>query len=299
MGHAGNGRQEYITSVRAYSSLVDTHPGPCYNRLIMSRPDHRQIGTPVPRVQVIGITGLPEVHTGNRLGEMISGAALRQGTPLMGGDVLVVTQKAVSKAEGRIVDLATVTPSPEALQLAAETERDPRLVELILRESRSLVRVDTARGLLITETRHGFVCANAGIDTSNVPGDGVVSLLPEDSDMSARRIQGEVYTASPGIRVAVIVSDTFGRAWREGHTNFAIGIAGIDPFRDYRGTLDSCGKTLKVTRIAVADELTSTAELVVGKASGIPAAIIRGYPYPPGEGSVASLIRDPSLDLFR
>ena len=242
---------------------------------------------------------MPEVRAGDVVGELIAGAAQAQGTPVAPGDVLVVTQKIVSKAEGRTVDLKTVEPSAEARKLGSETGRDPRLVELILRESRGIVRMDPARGILITETRHGFVCANSGIDASNVPGDDVVSLLPEDPDMSARRIRGEVSRATAGIVVAVLISDTFGRAWREGQTNFAIGAAGIDPIKDYRGTADAYGNILKVTRAAIADELASAAELVTGKADGIPVAIARGYPYVPGEGGIASLIRDPSTDLFR
>ena len=242
---------------------------------------------------------MPEVRAGGVVGELTAGAAQAQGTPVVAGDILVVTQKIVSKAEGRTVDLKTVEPSAEARKLGSETGRDPRLVELILRESRGIVRIDPARGILITETRHGFVCANSGIDASNVPGDDVVSLLPEDPDMSARRIRGEVSRATAGIVVAVLISDTFGRAWREGQTNFAIGAAGIDPIKDYRGTADAYGNILKVTRAAIADELASAAELVTGKADGIPVAIARGYPYVPGEGGIASLIRDPSTDLFR
>ena len=247
----------------------------------------------------MGVTGLPEIQAGARLGELISDAARAHGTPIEDRDILVVTQKIVSKAEGRLVQLRTVDPSPQATQLAEETSRDPRIVELILKESRSIVRTDPERGILITETRHGFVCANAGIDTSNVPGDGMVSLLPEDPDQSARRIQEEVLSAGPELSIAVIVSDTFGRAWREGHVNFAIGVAGMDPIKDYRGSVDSSGKVLSVTRIAVADELASAAELVMAKADGVPVAIVRGYPYPPGLGDTKALIRDRATDLFR
>ena len=224
----------------------------------------------VPRISIIGITGIPEVRPGDRLGEAIARASAGQGTPIEDGDILVVTQKIVSKAEGRLVQLSTVEPSPYAAQLAKESGRDPRLIELVLRESRAIVRMDLARGVLITETMHGFVCANAGIDTSNVPGDGVASLLPKDPDMSARQIREQVGGAASGYRVAVIISDTFGRAWREGHVNFAIGVAGMDPIKDYRGTHDSFGNVLRVTRIAEADELAGAAELVMAKATGIP-----------------------------
>ena len=212
--------------------------------------------------------------------------------------MVVVTQKIVSKAEGRLVNLEDVSPSPFAVQLSAESGRDPRLVELVLRESRSIVRVDPARGILITETKHGFVCANAGIDSSNVLGDDIVSLLPEDPDRSAREIRAGI-AAAAGADVAVIVSDTFGRPWREGHVDFAIGIDGMDPFLDYRGTEDAHGQVLHVTTIALADELSAAAEVVMGKALGIPAAIVRGVRYRPGDGGSATLLRDRSTDLFR
>jgi coenzyme F420-0:L-glutamate ligase/coenzyme F420-1:gamma-L-glutamate ligase len=252
----------------------------------------------VPRIEVIGITGIPEVRAGDRLGPMIVRAAGDQGTGVEAGDVVVVTQKVVSKAEDRLVALSEVAPSPFALELAAQSDRDPRVVELVLRESRAIVKIDAARGILITETRHGLVCANAGIDSSNIPGDEVVSLLPEDPDRSARGVRDEIASSS-GASVAVIVSDTFGRPWREGHVDFAIGVAGLDPFQDYRGSLDSHGNVLKVTRIAVADELSSAAEMVMGKALGIPVAIVRGVAYGPGEGGAAPLLRERSQDLFR
>jgi coenzyme F420-0:L-glutamate ligase/coenzyme F420-1:gamma-L-glutamate ligase len=252
-----------------------------------------------PRIEVIGVAGLPEVRSGDRLGGMIVHSAAMQGTPVQDEDIVVVTQKVVSKAEGRVVHLSTVQPSAFARQVAYQGGKDPRLVELVLRESRAIVRMDLARGILITETRHGYVCANAGVDTSNVPGDGVVSLLPEDPDSSARRIRRELLDAASARSVAVIVSDTFGRAWREGHANLAIGVAGMEPLLDYRGTLDSFGNELKVTRIAVADELAAAAELVMGKAAGVPVAIVRGYSYRPGEGGHGALIRDRSTDLFR
>lgn len=252
----------------------------------------------VPSIQMIGVTGIPEIRRGDRLGEIISTAARTQGTPLQTGDILVVTQKVVSKAEGRTVDLATVDPSPQAYELAAPSGRDPRVVELVLRESRSIVRTDLGRGILIAETCHGFVCANAGIDASNVPGADTVALLPEDPDRSARAIAAEI-AASGGPTIAVIISDTFGRAWREGHVDLAIGVAGIDPFRDYRGTPDTQGMVLRVTSIAAADELAAAAEMVTGKVAQVPAAIVRGYPYNPGPGGVSGLIRPAETDLFR
>jgi coenzyme F420-0:L-glutamate ligase/coenzyme F420-1:gamma-L-glutamate ligase len=254
----------------------------------------------VPRIEVIGITGLPEIKPADKLGEMIADAADQQGMPLEPRDILVVTQKIVSKSEGRLVYLDSVKPSPFAQHFAARTGRDPRLVELVLRESRSIVRMDAERGIMITETKHGFVCANAGIDSSNVPGEGIVCLLPENPDASARRIRTEITQCRPGIKVAVIISDTFGRAWREGHGNFALGVSGIEPMKDYRGTPDANGRILKVTNIAIADELASAAELVTAKAINVPVAIVRGYSYEEDhDEGVSVLIRDRARDLFR
>jgi coenzyme F420-0:L-glutamate ligase/coenzyme F420-1:gamma-L-glutamate ligase len=253
----------------------------------------------VPRIQIIGITGIPEIGSGDPLADIILRAARVQGTPLESGDVLVVTQKVVSKAEGRVVDVTSIEPSAFASRIAGPSGRDPRLVELVIRESRSIVRMDVERGIIITETAHGFVCANAGIDTSNVPGDGLVCLLPEDPDRSARTIRSRLQADLPDSPPAVVISDTFGRAWRDGHVNFAIGVAGMDPIVDYRGTADAHGYVLKVTAIAVADELASAAELVLAKADKVPVAIVRGYRYPPGPGGAAGLLRDRSTDLFR
>ncbi|HEY8491612.1 MAG TPA: coenzyme F420-0:L-glutamate ligase [Dehalococcoidia bacterium] len=249
-----------------------------------------------PRVEILGVTGLPEVREGDDLAALIVEAAARQGTPLQDGDVLVVTQKVVSKAEGRLVDLRTVTPSAEALDLAARLERDPRLVEVILRESVRVVRA--VPGVLITETRHGFVCASAAVDASNVPGEEVVCLLPEDPDASADRIREGVRRLA-GVDLAVLISDTFGRPWREGQTNVAVGVSGLLPLADYTGQHDPFGYELKVTKLAVADELASASELVMGKTTGVPVAVIRGYRYPAGEGRYRHLLRDPERDLFR
>ncbi len=251
-----------------------------------------------PELQIIGVAGISEVQPDDDLGPMIVAAADAQGTPIRTGDVLVVTQKIVSKAEGRLVDLDTVEPSGRAIELATPSRRDPRVVELVLRESRSIVRTDLDRGVIITETHHGFVCANAGIDASNVPGDDFVALLPKDPDRSAASIRRHVEDAVGGA-VAVIISDTFGRAWREGHVNFAIGVAGMAPIRDYRGSVDAVGKELKVTQIAEVDELACATELVMAKADQIPVAIVRGHRFTPEPGSFGPLIRDPSTDLFR
>ena len=249
----------------------------------------------MPELRVIGLGGLPDVRPGDDIAALILEAAERQGTPLATGDVLVVTQKIVSKAEGRVVALADVKPGAEAARLAQETEKDPRLVELILRESRRIVR--QAGPVLITETRHGFVCANAGVDASNV-GRGLVTLLPEDPDRSAGEIRAGLRERA-GLEVAVVISDTFGRPWREGHTNVAVGIAGMEAFVDYVGQVDPHGYDLRVSTLAVADELAGAAELVMGKLSGVPAAIIRGYEYPKGSGTARDMIRPPERDLFR
>lgn len=246
-------------------------------------------------MRVLPLKGIPEVSDGDDLARMIVEAA---GTEpgIRAGDVLVVTQKIVSKAEGRLVHLDGVTPSSEAERLAVETEKDPRLVELILQESASIVR---QRGpVLITETRHGFVCANAGIDASNVGPEGTVCLLPIDPDASAQRIRSAI-RESTGADVAVIISDTFGRAWREGHTNIAVGLAGMLPFADYVGQVDPFGYELRVSTLCVADELAGAAELVQNKLDGVPVAIIRGFDYPKGEGSARQIVRPKENDLFR
>jgi coenzyme F420-0:L-glutamate ligase/coenzyme F420-1:gamma-L-glutamate ligase len=210
-------------------------------------------------------------------------------------DVIVVAQKIVSKAEGRVVKLDSVDPSPRALEWAAAFDKDARVVEVVLRESKRIVRME--RGVLIAETEQGFVCANAGVDTSNVV-ENSVTLLPRDSDATARKIRTTLEEAF-GVRLAVIVCDTFGRPWREGLVNVALGVAGIEPLIDYRGQKDSHGRALKVTVIAIADELASAAELVMKKSSEIPVAIVRGFDYDARDGSGRELIRSPNLDLFR
>ena len=225
-------------------------------------------------LRVVPVAGVPEVNAGDDLGRLL--VAATKDLPLQDGDVLVVTQKVVSKAEGRVV------PARErAAALAAEARR-------VLRRSGDM---------LVTETAHGFVCANAGIDASNVPGDQVV-LLPLDPDLSARRIRSRV-AALEGVDVAVVVSDTVGRAWRLGQTDVAIGVAGIEPFVDYRGTTDSQGRAMTATRICVADELAGAAEMVMGKADGVCAAVVRGVRAVRGRGAATKIVRPPSEDLFR
>lgn len=248
-----------------------------------------------PELRIIGLRGIPEVRAGDDVAGLIADAATA-GPGLVDGDVVVVTQKIVSKAEGRVVALESVMPTPEAERLAAETEKDARLVELILRES---VRIVRQRGpVLITETKHGWVCANAGIDASNVGVEGTVCLLPEDSDRSAAAIRDGLHERA-GVDVAVVISDTFGRSWREGHTNVAIGVAGMSPFVDYVGQKDSFGYELRVSTLAVADELAAAAELVQNKLDHVPVTIVRGYDYPRGDGSARELVRDAENDLFR
>jgi len=238
---------------------------------------------------------MPEVRPGDDLATLILEAIRGQGAEVEDGDVLVVTQKIVSKAEGRLVDLRQVEPSPQARELAARARKDPRLLEVILGESRRIVRQE--RGVIICETKHGLVCANAGVDTSNVGG-GVVSLLPQNPDQSAERIRAAIQEKK-GTSIAVIISDTFGRPWREGHTNVAIGVAGMSAMKDYVGQTDPHGYVLRVSAMAVADELAAAAELVMEKLSRVPVAIVRGFDYRRAEGSARELIRPRERDLFR
>ncbi|MEX2599020.1 MAG: coenzyme F420-0:L-glutamate ligase, partial [Dehalococcoidia bacterium] len=251
-----------------------------------------------PTVTLIGIEGLPEIQAGDDLAEMLRTACEQQATPLQDGDVLVVTQKIVSKAEGRVLDLRSVTPSAIATEFAAAWDKDPRVVEIALAEARRVVRMDN--GVLITETKHGFICANSGVDASNVgkAGSDYVVLLPEHPDDSARRIR-DYLRSRTHVDVAVIVSDTFGRPWREGAGNVAIGIAGMEPLGDYRGQNDTDGRELHSTVIAVADEIAAASELVTNKLTRVPAAIVRGYPYIRGESGIFPMLREKGKDLFR
>ena len=248
------------------------------------------------QLRIIGITHVPEIHPGADLVGLILSACESGDTPLVEGDVLVVTQKIVSKAEDRLVDLDTVTPSPFAEQWAKRWGKDPRQVEVVLRESVRIVRMD--KGVIISETRHGFVCANAGVDASNVPGEHIVGLLPDDPDASAARIRKGIREAT-GLDVPVIITDSFGRAWRNGIINIAVGVSGLAPLKDFRGQRDTYGYMMSATVIAVADEIASAAELVMGKLDNCPVAIVRGYPYDPAEGSAKELVIDPTRDMFR
>jgi coenzyme F420-0:L-glutamate ligase/coenzyme F420-1:gamma-L-glutamate ligase len=241
------------------------------------------------------VLGVKRVAPGDELGEIIAEAIRRNKLELLDDDIIVVTQKIVSKSEGRLVRLDGVKPTPRAAALANELKRDARVVELVLRESRRVVR--KGHGVLITETRHGFVCANAGIDMSNVES-GYAALLPLDPDASARRIRSSLERAT-GRRLAVIVTDTFGRPWREGQTDLAIGCSGIAPTQKLAGKKDPYGYVLKVTQPAVVDEVAAAAELVMTKLSLVPVAIVRGVKYARGESGVKSVVRKRNLDLFR
>nr|WP_267913518.1 coenzyme F420-0:L-glutamate ligase [Rubrobacter xylanophilus] len=244
-------------------------------------------------LEILPVEGMPEVRPGDDLAALILASAKDTLAP---GDVLVVTHKVVSKAEGRLVDLREVHPSPLAKSFAARHGKDPRHVEVVLRESRRIVRME--RGLIIAETHHGFVCANAGVDASNVPGDETVCLLPLDPDASAARLARTLRERS-GLELPVVISDSFGRPWRNGIANVAIGLSGMNPFADYRGQLDPHGRTLEASVLAVADELAAAAELVMGKTAAVPAAIVRNYPYEPAPGSAKDLLMEPEKDLFR
>jgi coenzyme F420-0:L-glutamate ligase/coenzyme F420-1:gamma-L-glutamate ligase len=257
-------------------------------------------GVEPTRVEVIALEGIPEITVGDDLPQII--VAALQATPgaLPAGetDVLVVTQKVVSKAEGAIADLTTIEPRPEAVEFADRWDRDPRQVELVLRHAKRVVRM--ANGVVITETPHGFICANGGIDASNVGPDSgtIVTLLPDDSDASARRIR-EAVREKTGVDVPVVVSDSFGRPWRFGIVDVAIGVSGLLPLEDLRGLPDHDGRVMKSTVRAVADELASAAELTLGKASGRPVALVRGAGFTRGEGSIRDIVMPESFDLFR
>ena len=249
-------------------------------------------------LRLIALPGIPEVTLGVALSELVSAAIVRAGTALQAGDILVLAQKIVSKAEGRAVLLASVTPSERAQSLAGVADKDPRIVELMLRESRKVLRVKP--GVIIVEHRLGFVMANAGIDQSNVRGgDDTVLLLPQDPDASARKLRGELHERT-GIYTGVLIIDSFGRAWRNGITGTAIGVAGMPALIDLRGNKDREGRTLKVTQVAAADELAAAASLVMGQADeGTPVVLVRGFPYALRDSAVKELLRPEAEDLFR
>ena len=255
---------------------------------------------PGPSLTIIALLGMPEVEPGDDLAALLLEAlASTPGLlPLRDGDVLVVTQKVVSKAEGAIVDLEDIEPRPEAVEFGVANDRDARQVEVVLRQARRVVRME--HGVLITETPHGFICANGGVDASNVgPGSGsIVTLLPVDPDASAARIRAAI-AARHGVDIPVVVSDSFGRPWRWGIVDVAIGVSGLLPIENLRGSPDRDGRIMKSTVRAVADELASAAELALGKTAGRPAALVRGAAYTRGEGTIRDALMPASWDLFR
>lgn len=251
-------------------------------------------------LRIVPISNIGEISPGTDLGVVIYEALRAQDLELQQGDILVVTQKIVSKAEGRLVNLNEVEPSAFAQIAAAQSKKDALHLEVVLRESRRIVRMD--HGVLITETRHGFICANSGVDESNVNGERQLTLLPVDPDRSARELRARLQQLAgedSTFDIAMIISDTWGRPWREGQVNMAIGVAGMEPIVDYRGQNDPYGYKLQASAIAVADELAAAAELVMGKIDRIPVALIRGYTYIPGDGGVRPLLRDTATDMFR
>jgi coenzyme F420-0:L-glutamate ligase/coenzyme F420-1:gamma-L-glutamate ligase len=254
--------------------------------------------TTLDSVKIIAVENLPLIKRGDDLAELICKASEAQNMPVQEKDVLVITHVAVSKAEGNVVNLDKVSPSEQAREVARETDKDPALVEVILRETKEIVRM--RRNSLITETKSGIVCANAGVDRSNIEGERNIVLLPKDPDASAQKIRQKIRELT-GCDVAVIVSDTHGRPFRMGEINVAIGVAGMKPIRDRRGEKDLFGYVLRIKQTAVADELASAAELVIGQANeGIPVAIIRGYKYQAAEkASATELTRPKEKDLFR
>jgi coenzyme F420-0:L-glutamate ligase / coenzyme F420-1:gamma-L-glutamate ligase len=247
-------------------------------------------------VRLIGLRGVPEVRPGANLAELVLEAAQTTGCALEDGDILVVTQKVVSKAEGCLVDLREVTPSDLAARFAERWAKDARYVEVVLRECVRIVRMD--RGILIGQTRHGFVCANAGVDASNVGNGEVACVLPRDPDGSAKALREELRRRTEH-DLAVVISDSFGRPWRNGIVNVAIGVAGMAPLLDYRGQPDDFGRVMSVSVLAIADEVASAAELVAGKVNRCPFVVVRGHSYPRAEGAAAELVMDSATDLFR
>lgn len=271
----------------------------------------------VKAVGVIPVGGLPEIVRGTDLGRMIAEQCAVNGTPIADGDLVVVAQKVVSKAEGAVQRISAQVPTEEALELAERVGKDPRLVQIVLDHSSRVVRA--VPGVLIVETRHGFICANAGIDQSNVEGDDLVTTLPDDPDLSARTIRDAIVKSGigpdwpgllegsgpsdrpgrPGLTIGVLVSDTFNRPWREGSINVAIGTAGFDPLRDLRGSADDFDREMTTSMVSLADEVASTAQLVMGESGRVPVAIVRGVDWEPGDYPISRLLRPPGKDLFR
>lgn len=256
-------------------------------------PNHRPI-------EILPIRHIPEIHPNDNLPRILLAAAKKSKISFQQNDILVLAQKIISKSENRLIDLTTITPSQRAVDLAAASDndrsrKDPRLIDVILRESRRIVR---EHPVLIVETHHGFICANAGVDQSNIPGDNIVSLLPKNSDASAKKVAQALHKLTRK-KIAVIISDTFGRPWRLGLANVAIGTYGVPPMQDLRGTRDMHKKPLHATIIAVADELAAAAGLAMQKSAAAPAVIIRNYRHTRSTDPATTIIRAPDLDLFR
>ncbi len=249
------------------------------------------------KIEIIPLLIRDDIKKGDDIADLIIKSIKDKNESLQENDVVIITHKIISKAEGRTTDLRNIVPSEESKKISSNTGKDPRLVELIISQSNEIVKIE--RDIIITETKHGFVCANAGIDTSNVGklSDHVL-LLPDDPDESARNIRNDI-NAKTGVNVGIIISDTFGRPFRKGQVNIAIGVAGIDPIKSYIGKRDMYGKILKVTEIAIADEITSAAELVMGKSSRVPVSIVRGYNFSFNDSSISKVTRSKKEDLFR
>ena len=247
-------------------------------------------------IRAIPVFGLPEIESGADIGRLIADQCLMNNTLPCDGDLIVVAQKIVSKSEDAVVELCHQTPTDETDYLAQIVGKDPRLVQVILDQSKRVVRA--VPGVLIVETHHGFICANAGVDQSNIQGDQLVTTLPVDSDRSAELIRG-AFLCRTGRKVGVVISDTFNRPWREGSINVAIGIAGFDPLKDLRGTKDDFNRDMTTSVVSLADEVASMAQLVMGEAGRVPAAIVRGVEWKPGDYSKTRLLRPANRDLFR
>ncbi len=249
------------------------------------------------KIEIIPILIRDDIKKGDNIADLIIKSIKDKNESLQENDIIVITHKIISKAEGRTTDLRNIVPSEESKKISSNTGKDPRLVELIISQSNEIVKIE--RDIIITETKHGFVCANAGIDTSNVGklSDHVL-LLPDDPDASARNIRNDI-NAKTGGNVGIIISDTFGRPFRKGQVNIAIGVAGIDPIKSYIGKRDMYGKILRVTEIAIADEITSAAELAMGKSSRVPVSIVRGYDFSFNDSSISKVTRSKKDDLFR
>jgi coenzyme F420-0:L-glutamate ligase/coenzyme F420-1:gamma-L-glutamate ligase len=247
------------------------------------------------KISIIGIEEMPLILHGDDIGKMIVDATKKQDIELLDEDILVVTQKIVSKAEGQLICINSIIPTTRAKQIAEITSKDPKVVEVVLRESKNIIKLNERA--IISETHHGFICANAGVDASNID-KGYLGILPKNPDASATKIRLRIKELT-NVDVAVVITDTWGRPWRLGQVDFAIGLSGISPFKDYRGTSDLMGYILKVTNIAIVDEIAAAAELVKGKKTGIPVVIIRGYRYDKKDSSGKQLLRPKDEDLFR